>query len=119
MEETILLIAQVSASLTTILGAVALFYVIQAVRSLLPGELRKIMMLSAVAFGVALLGLSSMTVFHLLEESSHEIAEVMEFFWYLLMFLALLIFCYESWQIASFGKRITEPLEKFGKKKRS
>jgi len=111
MEETILLIAQVSSALTSLAGILSLIYLVYAIKKILPGEFRNALFLSLVFLIAAVIGISSMAIYHFTENhfvygNMHVITDNV---WYSFMFLALAFSLFESWKLHKLGKSIALP----------
>ncbi len=103
MADLTLLIAQISASLTTIMGIVSLILMFTAARKLAKDSFRGFIMKSFFFFLLALIGVTAMTVYHF--EESYGETEIWENLWFGFLFAAIVFSFYASWNIASFGKR--------------
>ncbi|HLC64936.1 MAG TPA: hypothetical protein VJI46_02300 [Candidatus Nanoarchaeia archaeon] len=109
MEELMLLVAQVSSVLTTIIGAVSLAFLFLSLRKLLAGELKNIFIIRVVFLLAVVLGVAAMTVYHLTEESQYqELSETMEGIWYIFIFVTLIASLFETYKVISFWKPLSE-----------
>ncbi|HII15225.1 MAG TPA: hypothetical protein HA362_02835 [Nanoarchaeota archaeon] len=123
MENIITLIAQASATLTTLMGIAALVLIFIASSKLAKDEFRSMILSTFWLVLIALVGVTSMTIYHFVEDlGNYSLAELTENIWYAFMMISLVFSCYVSQRIASFGKRFRiAPLgrgpAKTGKKK--
>ena len=105
MADPILLTAQISSSLTSLVGIAILIYLIVSVTKLGPDRFRNIIILSMLFFLVVVVGVSTMTVYHLTEGSSlQSLHELTENGWYIFMFLSLVFSILLSLKLRSFAK---------------
>jgi len=103
--QTVLLVAQISSVGASLTGVVALAFVIRALSRLTGGQLRDAILRTTLFTLVVVLGVSSMTLYHLTEGTAHEnFSELVEKFWYLLMFTAFILSSFESIAIIQLGK---------------
>lgn len=104
-EELVMLATRSSATLTTLLGIVVLVFAIMAFRKLLSGEFRNLVISSIIFILIFLAGVTSMTLFHLIEETPYSaLNETFDNVWYVLVFIALIFSCVESIHLSRFGK---------------
>ena len=103
MTDATLLIAQISASLTTVMGILSLILMFTAARKLAKDSYRGFIMKSFFFLLFALIGVTAMTVYHFEEglsyPESEERAEIWENLWYGFMFIAI-IWLFLDWQKA-------------------
>lgn len=111
-EEIMLLIAQASSAITSVIGIALLIYIIKVIKHLVKENYRKKFSWLGIFFLVVLLGVISMTLYHFLDGSGdykyEELAGSAEFLWYLSMFISVLISVYGSYVIIQFGKSMTK-----------
>ena len=107
---TLLVIAQASSAITSLIGIILLVYIARAVKHLVKDNYRKIFSWLGIFFLVVLIGVISMTFYHFLY-GFEELEERAELLWYLFMFLSALISSYGSYVIIQFGKSMTKVKE--------
>ena len=105
MTDITLLVAQTSATLTTVMGLIALVMTLITIRKLASDSYRGFIIKSLLFFLIALIGVTAMTIYHYMEGLGGEIG-LLEFLWYGFMFLALVFSLYVSSDIASFGRKL-------------
>ena len=115
--QTILLIAQSTSVLATIVGIISLISIARVTNHLESGSFREIFSSLGIFFLVTLIGVASMTVYHFLN-GNEELAENAERLWYAFMFTSLIISIYGSYIAIKFGKSIHEIIKKVTNKKR-
>jgi|SRR3989344_2513489 len=119
--QTILFVAQASSVLTTLVGIVALIYIIRTVHHLENDSFRSIISSLGVFLFITLIGVASMTVYHLVSNSGNErLLENAEILWHAFLFTAIIYSYYESYIAIKFGKsimRIEKVIHKVSKKK--
>lgn len=106
MDELITIITQASASVTSLIGISALIVVHLASKRLTDGYFKNVVLIYRRFLLLALIGVSSMTVYHFAEESYPDIAEVAESLWYLFMFVALMVTLHGSNKLVALGKTL-------------
>ncbi len=97
-------ISQISTVLTTLLGIVALIYITKSKNKLSEGDIRKFASSFIIFFIALLVGVSSMTAYHLTESASENISGIAEIVWYIFMFLAFTYACAGSIRLIRLGK---------------
>ena len=108
MAETALLIAQISASLTSLAGIITVITLLIAVTKLSSGRFRSLVLGSVISVLIAIIGVSAMTMYHLTEETAlTDLHETSENVWYIGMFIWLILSMIISWKFISFGKTIS------------
>lgn len=105
MENLSLLIAQVSSSLTVIVGIYATILTIRAARGLVDDDFKKLVVYSSIFLVLSIIGTASMAYYHITESRVESV--LADNIWYIFMFLALIFSLYESYKIADFGKRLS------------
>jgi len=115
--QTILIIAQSTSVLTTIVGIISLISIIKLTKHLQDSSFREIFSSLGLFFFVTLIGVASMTIYHFLY-GNEELAESAEQLWYAFMFTSLIISVYGSYIAMSFGKSIHEIIRKVNKKRK-
>src|SRR3989344_7960382 len=93
--QTILFIAQASSIITTLVGIIALIYIIHTVHYLANDSFRKIISSLGVFLFITIIGVASMTAYHL--AYGNEIEESLEILWYIFLFIAIIYSYYESY----------------------
>ena len=112
MADLVLIIAQYSAMFTTFAGFIALVLMTLAARKLTPGTVRTNITNSCIFIFVAVVGVTFMTYYHFTEEM--QVSELAEQLWYIFMFAALLLSMYESYNLMTLGKELSDaPILKF------
>jgi len=107
MADIALLTAQISSVIASIVGICILIYLIFSFLKLTPDRFRTLIILSIIFFFIVIIGVSTMTVYHLTYSSpSQELHELTENGWYIFMFLSLIFLIIESLKLSSFGKSI-------------
>lgn len=106
MESIITIIAQASATLTTLMGIAALILIYTASSRLAEDEFRGMIRSTFWLVLIALTGVTSMTLYHFIEEfGSYQAAELTENIWYIFILASLAFSCYVSYRLALFGKK--------------
>src|SRR3989344_999242 len=111
----ILLIAQISSSITVLAGLVAIILTIQAASGLLSSKFKSVLWYSALFLIITLIGITAMTFYHF--SYGTEMGETLELVWYIFTFASLLFSLFESYQEIEFGKTFLS-IKEFGKKKK-
>ena len=109
--QAMLFIAQVSSALAVFVGMLTLISIIRAVQHLEKGpSVRRIVYSRGIFFSIALIGVTSMTIYHFLGsyEGTEELAENAELLWYVLLFAAIIYSVYISHLAMKFGKSVHE-----------
>ena len=109
--QAMLFIAQVSSALAVFVGILALISIIRAVQHIEEGSsIRRIVSSRGIFFFIALMGVTSMTIYHFLGsyEGTEELAANAELLWYTLLFAAITYSIYASHLAMKFGKSINE-----------
>jgi len=114
--QTILLIAQSTSVLATIVGIISLISIARVTNHLESGSFREIFSSLGIFFLVTLIGVASMTIYHFLY-GNEELAENAEQLWYTFMFTSLVISVYGSYIAIRFGKSINQILKRVTHKK--
>src|SRR3989344_3265921 len=103
MADIALLTAQISSVIASIVGICILIYLIFSFLKLTPDRFRTLIILSIIFFFIVIIGVSTMTVYHLTYSSpSQELHELTENGWYIFMFLSLIFLIIESLKLSSF-----------------
>ena len=109
IHESSLLVAQISSTAASVIGLVAFVYACAAFSKLTTGRLRDAILRTALFTLVIVLGVSSMTFYHLTQNTAHEdVSELVENFWYVFMFTAFILSCFESFSIIQVGRFLEE-----------
>ncbi len=109
--KAMLFIAQVSSALAVFVGILALISIIMVVQHLEKGSsIRRIVSSRGIFFFIALMGVTSMTIYHFLGsfEGTEELAENAELLWYILLFAAIIYSVHISSLAIDFEKSIHE-----------
>jgi len=107
--QAMLFIAQVSSALAVFVGMLTLISIIRAVQHLEKGpSIRRIVYSRGIFFSIALIGVTSMTIYHFLGsyEGTEELAENAELLWYIMLFGAIAYSVYVSHLAMRFGKSV-------------
>ncbi len=107
---TYLLIAQVSSSITSILGIIAIFMIFRAIKGLVSDEFKQLITYASIFLIITTLAVISMTFYHILNGT--ELSEKLELIWYVGIFISILFSLVESYKIISFGKNFVKPTRK-------
>ncbi|HIH39383.1 TPA: hypothetical protein HA219_01505 [Candidatus Woesearchaeota archaeon] len=101
----ILLIAQVSASLTSLAGIIAMIMTFAATRGLSRDSFRSLIFKSGLFLIISVIGVTAMSAYHITAGMGLVMAtELLENLWYFFMFLALIFSLYFSYTVVRFGK---------------
>ena len=112
MESSFLLMAQSTSIITSMIGILALIFLIKILLHLEEGQFKNIFFSIAVFLFVTLIGVVAMTFYHLYDEVNANIADSAEMIWYNFMFASLFFSIYGSITASKFF----EPLKKIGNK---
>ena len=99
-------VTQISALLTLLIGAFALYFSYKAQKGLISGEFKQIILKSFIFLCLVLIAVAAMATYHF------NGSELGKWTWVIGMFVALILSAYESKGIIAFGKSFL-PLKKF------
>lgn len=102
MVDTILLIAQISSSLTVLMGIIAIIFTISALKGLADDSFKTLIKRIAIFLVISLIGIASMTLYHIAD--SFGGLENALTIWYIFMFVAIVYSIYDSYSIIKFEK---------------
>ena len=105
MADPILLTAQISSVITSVIGIIILIYFILSFMKLTPDPFRNLIIFSIVFFAIFVISVSTMSIYHLTEGSSFQsLHELSEMGWIISMFIILILSIVESVRLRSFAK---------------
>ncbi len=111
-----LLVAQVSSSLTILMGIIALIFTIKAISGLAEDSFKTLVKRMAIFLILSIIGISFMTAYHIMD--SFGGLEWALNAWYIFMFMAIIYSIYDSYRIIKFEKPIYSITLKSKKKKK-
>lgn len=119
--QNLLLIAQVSSVITSVIGVIALLHILRVTHHLENDSFRTIFSSLGFFLIITLTGVISMTLYHLFENINHEtLTENSELLWYSFLFLAIVFSWYGSYLAIRFNKsvqKIRKTIQKISKKR--
>ncbi|MEK6885556.1 MAG: hypothetical protein AABX17_01160 [Nanoarchaeota archaeon] len=111
-----LLVAQVSSSLTILMGIIALIFTIKAISGLAEDSFKTLVKRMAVFLILSIIGIAFMTSYHIME--SYGGLDITIDIWYIFMFMAIAYSIYDSYKTIKFEKPIYSIALRTKKKKR-
>lgn len=107
MEDVILFVAQISSVITSIVGILALLFLLRSLRHLTEEAFKNNLRLYTIAFVFIVAGVVAMTMYHLFEDTSlSSLGELLEKGWYILMFAGFAFLIFESLEWRGYLKRV-------------
>ncbi|MBS3149052.1 hypothetical protein J4219_09325 [Candidatus Woesearchaeota archaeon] len=107
-EQTIYLMSTSSSAIAAIIGLISIYFYIRAYNSVKnsSGTLSHAMRLSILGSISLVLGVSAMLVYHLFEFTPHHatVSAPADLTWYIFMFVAIILFCFESLNLIKFNQ---------------